>query len=208
MYGPDAPPRQGGLLQGTPSSPAHCLSFAAVRATIGEAWCHRHCPGHSRLLSRLLLVFPNYGSRRVIMGKRPGRWTITAVISPLQPAFGTGSTATITIKLYSNNLEPSFPLLSLLQGYRLPGLVGEARVYMCVHTDAHGLGVGKAAFAPIPGFRLSPLDESLQQMCWPKLYSTANPNPNFSNVCPQCYVSFIHSCLASFQSPAPTSAHP
>ena len=55
---------------------------------------------------------------------------------------------------------------------------------------------------------LPPTSRSLQQMCWPELYSRTNPNPNFSNACPQCNISFIHSYLASFQSPALTSAHP
>ena len=50
---------------------------------------------------------------------------------------------------------------------------------------------------------LPPALRSLQQVCWPELYSQTNPNPNISNACSQCYISFIHSFIFSFI-PAPS----
>lgn len=124
---------------GNPILPSPLSKLYCCQSSQGEAWCHLHSPRHSRLLPRLLLGFPNHGSRSVMTGGDLGGRGQQQLHFPISQPLAL-ATITVTLKLRSKNSEPSFSPFILLQSYRDPGLLGETRVHMCVHAAVRGLG--------------------------------------------------------------------
>ena len=137
---------------GNPILPSPLSKLYCCQSSQGEAWCHLHSPRHSRLLPRLLLGFPNHGSRSVMTGRRPGRQRTAAVTFPHQPAFGTGYRhrhSQVTFEELRTFLFPFYPLAEL-QGPWSPGRDKSTYVCSCCCSWT-GVAVG-TAFVPTPSF--------------------------------------------------------
>ena len=145
---------------GNPILPSPLSKLYCCQSGQGEAQCHLHSPRHSRLFPRLLLGFPNHGSRSVMMGRRPGKQMTTAVTVPHQPALGTGYRhhhSQVTFKELRTSLLPFYPL-SELQGPW--SSKRDKSIYVCPRCCLWiGAPVG-TAFVPTPSFFPPPLTPS------------------------------------------------
>ena len=145
---------------GNPILPSPLSKLYCCQSSQGEAQCHLHSPRHSRLFPRLLLGFPNHGSRSVMMGRRPGKQMTTPVTVPHQPALDTGYRhhhSQVTFKELRTFLLPFYPLSELQRPWSSRR---DKSIYVCPRCCSWiGAAVG-TAFFPTPSFFPPPLTPS------------------------------------------------